>query len=258
MNTTSAIYEGCVRHRRYHPKTHEFKYNVFMVYLNLSKVDDFLSRSPFWSTAKFALARFNRSDFHGEKTLDLEESVRRTIKKHTGILPSGPICMLANLRYFGFVMNPIVTYYCFDPNGEYVEYIVAEVNNTPWGEKHAYVLTLPKRERVAKDIVFNKEFTVSPFNYMDMQYQWRSGTPGKTLDVHIDCLEDGRTVTDATLRLKRQPSEKINLSKVILLYPFMTVKVMLAIYWQALRLYLKGVPFLGKNKIFRKHAGVNT
>ncbi len=258
-NVKSAIYSGVVSHRRFSPQKHGFQYRVFMVYLNLGEIDEFLSLSRWWSRSRWGIARFRREDFHGDPDIDLDESVRRTIEERVGERPLGDICMLANFRYFGFNMNPIVTYYCFDKTGDSLQYIVAEVNNTPWNEKHAYVIPCGSHvesngegncdgNNVRQDAVFDKAFTVSPFNHLDMTYRWASTTPGDRLALHIDSLQGNEKITDATLRLHREEATNASLSRILVRFPFMTVKVMSAIYWQALRLALKGVPFLGKNK----------
>lgn len=241
-----AIYEGVVTHSRFTPKQHHFDYKVFMVYINLNRLDDFLSRSVFWSKKWWAFAKFKRSDFHGNASNDLDTDLRRTIEKQTGKAFEGEICMLANLRYFGYNMNPLATYYCFKKDSEELEFIVAEVNNTPWDERKAWVLECAGND--AEEFRFDKDFTVSPFNPIDMQYHWRCSRPEEKLDLLIDCLQVEQKITSASLHLKRKEATGAALNSMLWRFPFMTLKVITSIYWQALRLWLKGVPFLGKNK----------
>ncbi len=218
-----------------------------MVFAYLSELEDIFSLTPLWSNKKWRPARFKREDFHGDPALDLDEALRRTIEQKTGHRPTGEIAMLANWRYFGFNMNPIVTYYCFNQEGNAVETIVAEVTNTPWRERCAYVLPCDVNS-TKQHINFDKAFTVSPFNTLDMAYRWRSNTPDTQLHLHIDCERNGEIITDATLRLTREEMSAACLNRTILRYPWMTLKVVAAIYWQALRLALARVPFFGKNK----------
>ncbi len=251
----SAIYSGWVGHRRFTPRQRSFDYRVFMVFAYLSELNQLLSLSPLWSDKKWRPARFKREDFHGDPHLSVDEALRRTVEKKTGRRPAGEIAMLANWRYFGISMNPIVTYYCFNAQGDAVETIVAEVTNTPWNERCAYVLPCDASSRKQR-VHFDKAFTVSPFNTLDMSYRWASNTPGKHLHVHIDCERDGATITDATLRLKREEITASVLNKTICRYPWMTLKVVATIYWQALRLALAGVPFLGKNKVHTQPSAI--
>lgn len=237
----SRIYQGVLRHRRVSPRRHEFQYKVAMPYLCLDELPDIFSNSHFWSASGPALAQFRRSDFLGDPALPLQEEVRRRIREETGVLQTGPIYLLANLRYFGYVINPIACYYCFNKDETRLEYVVAEVNNTPWNERHSYVLPGPEGRAWLKTS-FDKEFHVSPFNPMDMRYNWRSNTPDRRLVLHMENTAEGEKVFDATLSLSAQPMTGTNLNKLLFRYPFMTAKVGLAIYWQALRLFLKGVP----------------
>jgi len=237
----SRLYEGVLRHRRLSPRQHEFQYRVFMPYLCLDELPDVFADIPFWSAAGRAPGEFRRSDFLGDPALPLADEVRRRIREETGDTHTGPIYLLANLRYFGHIMNPIACYYCFSDDESRLEYLVAEVNNTPWNERYSYVLRGP-REGAWLRTDFDKVFHVSPFNPMSMRYRWRSNVPNQRLVLHMDTQTAEGKVADATLALSAQPLTAANLNRTLLRYPFMTVKVALGIYWQALRLYLKGNP----------------
>lgn len=237
----SRIYEGVVRHRRLAPSHHEFSYRVFMPYIDLDELPALFERRWLWSAKGRALARFCREDFLGDPAVPLQDEVRRRIREETGQEHSGPIYLLANLRYFGISMNPIACYYCFD-HAQRLQFLVAEVNNTPWNERHSYVMQGPE-EGVWLRTEFDKQFHVSPFNPMDMRYHWRSNTPGKRLVLHLANSSDGERVFDASLSLAARPMTASNLNRVLWRYPLMTARIGLAIYWQALRLFIKRTPF---------------
>ena len=237
----SRIYRGVLQHRRVSPRRHQFQYQLAMVYLCLDELPEVFSGTRFWSANGPALAQFRRSDFLGDPAVPLADEVRRRIREETGVSHKGPVYLLANLRYFGYVTNPIACYYCFNEDETRLEYVVAEVNNTPWDERHSYVLPGPATGSWI-ETSFDKAFHVSPFNPMSMRYNWRSNTPNDRLVLHMENTEEGDKVFDATLSLSAQPITAGNLNRLLLRYPFMTAKVGLAIYWQALRLYLKGVP----------------
>lgn len=249
----SAIYTGKIRHRRFSPKQHEFEYQVFMMYLDTREIEQVFSLSPFWSLTHFAPAQFKRSDFHLDKQHvankntaqdnlpSIDESVRTSVQSATGTHLTGPIRMLVNLRYWGLNMNPISTYYCFDDSGENLVAILAEVHNTPWNERHAYVLTGDDFAKKQK-INFAKEFHVSPFNPIAMDYRWHSTTPNTTLTLHLENWQDDAKVMDATMTLTREAITTASMNKILIRFPWMTVKVVGAIYWQAVKLWWKGVP----------------
>lgn len=244
----SAIYTGTVRHRRFFPKQHEFEYPVFMMYLDTCEIDHIFSLSRFWSLKHFAPAQFKRSDFHVDKNNSkqsplpsIDVSVRNTLESNLGTRPTGPIRMLVNLRYWGVNMNPISTYYCFDDSGEKLIAILAEVHNTPWNERHAYVLTGDDFAH-KQHVNFAKEFHVSPFNPIKMDYRWHSTTPNKTLALHLENWQDNIKIMDATMALIREPITANSMNKILIRFPWMTVKVVAAIYWQAAKLWWKGVP----------------
>lgn len=237
----SAIYQGYVRHRRFLPRAHKFSYEVFMMYLDLDELDEVLALSPLWSKKPWFPARFRRADFLGDAQLPLKQAVRQRIHEVTGEWHDGPIRMLANLRYFGFVINPISCYYCFDADGA-LRYVVAEVTNTPWNERVSYVLPCDPRQRFLR-IQFDKSMHVSPFNPMDMQYRWCSNNPSAIVSLNLETEKDGEVHMDATMALKRREINATSLNMILLQHPWMTAKVAAAIYWQALKLWIKRNPF---------------
>ena len=239
----SCLYIGQVSHRRFQPRTHAFRYRLFMTYLDLAELDGVFRGRWLWSTRRWALARFRRADHFGDPALPLDQSVRDLVEQRTGRRPSGPIRLLTQLRHFGYCFNPISIYYCFDGTGGRVETLVAEVTNTPWGERCCYVLDAAGRPAGQLQFQFNKAMHVSPFMPMELAYAWRSNTPGATLAVHMDVLRAGDKVFDATLSLRRRTISGPALAAVLIRFPAITLKVIAAIYWEALRLWLKRVPF---------------
>jgi len=216
-----------------------------MSYLDLAELPSLFEPYLFWSAKRAAPAWFRREDFHGDPARPLDEDVRNLVREQTGCRPTGPIRLLTHLRFFGYSFNPVSFYYCFDPAGEQVQAIVAEITNTPWKERHAYVL--PVSGSVASGGAWrfrlDKQFHVSPFMPMDMSYDWRFSAPGEGLHVHMENWRDGRPTFDATLSLRREPISSAALARALVGFPLMSAQVTALIHWQALRLWAKRTPF---------------
>ena len=243
--SASAVYEGTVRHRRFEPVEHEFSYRLFLMYLDLDELPRALDPYPGWSARRPALARYRRADFMGDPARPLDQVARDAVEAETGRRPAGPVRLLAGLRYLGHSFNPVSFYYCFDSGGRRVEAVVADVENIPWGERHAYVLARGEREGPVLSAELDKALHVSPLMGMDQTYAFHAGEPGERLAVHIESRprEGAGRSFDATLSLRRRELSRPLLTGMLARYPAMSLQVVAKIYAQSLRLKLKGARY---------------
>lgn len=252
---------GTVWHRRRAPKDHSFRYKLWFSLLDVDRLDERFSRSRLWSLGRFGLVRFRRKDyFHepGAPEASLGEAVRDRVGHELGERPGGPVRMLTHLRQWGLAFNPVTIYFAHRADGDLLA-ILAEVHNTPWNERHAYVLDA--RDQAGPDFRFRfgKDFHVSPFLPMDMNYEWRFGLhlnmgpqqdeSPQRLDVHMRVTPaDGDSAAnrfDAGMRLALAELDVPAMRRLPLTFPLLALKVVGGIYWQALMLYLKRIPFHG-------------
>lgn len=247
----SSIYEGTITHKRQSPAQNSFRYKLFLVYLDLAEIETVFKGRLLWSVDRMSLCRLKRSDHFGDPGLSLDQTVRDKVEHETGRRPKGPIRMLTHLRYFGYYFNPISIYYCFDETGTQLDVIVGEVSNTPWGQKHIYVLPVEAEKEACAANTYrllkfsNKKcFHVSPFMEMDLEYSWQITVPSESLFVQIEVNGPKETLLDVKLELQRQVINGWSLAHLLLKFPWMTGQVISMIYYQALKLWFKKVPYV--------------
>jgi len=255
----SAIYQGSLRHRRFFPKCHDFSYSSTLFYIDLDELPGLFDGVKGWSFNRANLGSFQRKDFLGDSAIPLQDAVRNEVSTLLAAgneisltCPDGAVRMLTNLRIFGFCFNPVTFYYLFNKNADKPSMVLAQVNNTPWNERHTYLIQCDEKTGKTSS-QFDKQFHVSPFNPLDMEYHWISSAPEENVVVHMENHARAKNPAhrvpqhsgchmDATLTLKRYPWSESLLQKILWLQPWLAIKVPVAIYWQALRLLIKGVP----------------
>lgn len=247
----SCLYEGYVRHRRLTPVGHEFRYRLYLVYLDLDELPTLLEGKYGLGRGAFSPASFRRTDHLGDRQVPLADAVRDLVEERTGWRPAGPIRLLKPLRNWGYYFSPLSLYYCFDSAGEKVEGAVAEVTNTPWRERHWYVLWQGNRVGEPSELRFRhpKALHVSPFWDMDMVYDWRLRAPGARLSVAIVNSRDQERLFDVSLVLKRRELTRGNMLRTLARFPWMSARVIQAIHWQAFRLWRKKCPYYPHPKV---------
>ncbi|SFC31204.1 hypothetical protein SAMN05660443_2194 [Marinospirillum celere] len=235
---TSRFYTGTLRHRRFYPARHAFTYRLFMCWLNLDELDQlsFTRQRKGWHWM-----RFKREDYLTPHNLPLKQAVLEEVERQLGFRPEGKVFALTHLRYGGLCFNPISLYYCFDHQGD-LQAVLGDVSNFPWQERRPYAVACQPHQQ-KHQARFDKQMHVSPFNPMNQEYAWQFTTPAEQLVMHMENLDpDGSIPFDATLVLKRRDDLGASPLKLLFRHPWMSLKVVAAIHFEALRLWLKKNP----------------
>ncbi|MBN1956855.1 MAG: DUF1365 domain-containing protein [Desulfuromonadales bacterium] len=240
----SGFYLGRVFHQRHLPRTHRFHYPFFMWFLNLDKIEDTPDITPWFSARRFALSRFQRSDYLGPADQPLHLCVKEKISELIGQPINGTVCGLLNLRTLGLYFSPVNFYFVYDQSDQ-CSHMLAEVSNTPWNERHYYALDLTTKER---PLNHPKQFHVSPFNPMNQTYRWHIEPPGDSTRISIAVHDSRGQVFDATIKLQRHELSRSLIRDQLLKKPAMTAFILFGIYWQALKIYLKKIPYIPYHK----------
>ncbi len=232
----SSIYEGSIFHQRSLPKLHKFTYKIYLFWLKLSELDSIKKHVNGFSCEKkgWSVVNYSRKDYLGDPTSPLEEAVLKRMNELSDTPLSGDIFLLGQIRTFGLYFSPVNFYYLRNAEGVYT-HMLAEVSNTPWNQRHHYLVDLDKQEDS------EKAFHVSPFNPIDMQYKWRIQQPGEHLRLHLSCHKKHKHF-EAAINMQKKPLTSASLRSSLISIPSMTIKTVVGIYWQAIKLFFKRVP----------------
>ncbi|GAA3963829.1 DUF1365 domain-containing protein [Allohahella marinimesophila] len=272
---------GRMMHRRFKPRTHSFSYRLCLCWLDLDHTER-LNHLPFWSAdgqtlwQRLALMQFRQTDYFwpenevsqpADRSTPLKQRLLAWIAAHPdGVdLDIARVVLCGQLRQWGYCFNPVVFFMCYDADGQIIA-IVSEITNTPWNERHAYLHRVDGQHPMRLRFSFSKAFHVSPFMPMNQRYEWRFAVSESLFAVHMNLWEDdtnqqgdverSERVFDASMQLALEPLTAARAIRQPLVYPLQTAGLVFAIYWQALRLYLKRIPFFS-NPHTRKSAVEN-
>lgn len=236
----SALDEGWVGHRRPGPPGHEFRARSTMVMLDLGELDEILDTIPLWSSRRWAPVQFRRRDYLDGTDRPLSDALAELVEARTGRRPTGPMRVLTQLRRWGWLFNPISIYWCDARDGS-DDIVVLEVTNTPWHERHWYVLDAHHAGP------FAKELHVSPFLPMDLTYRLQIDPDTQLrpsrLDVALEARHQDHPVFEAHLALARIELTPIHAVASLARHPLATVGVSAGIHGQAAALWAKRAPF---------------
>lgn len=240
----SALYSGRIAHKRHLPKPHDFSYPFFMYYLNLDKLQNLPDLGRWFSIKNWAISRFHRPDYYGSHSSSLSDAIRQRMTELTGKEVLGTVCGLLNLRTLGLYFSPVNFYYGFDTKNRFTHFL-AEVSNTPWNERYQYGFYVGDGNLAPQS---QKRFKVSPFNPVEQNYSWNISPPGQKIGVQLGVNDERGMIFQAALSLKQQPLTQDVVRKHLLTSPAMTISTLSRIHWQALKLYLKGLPYIPYTK----------
>lgn len=236
MSLASGLYPGIVTHTRVKPRRHRLRYRIFMLLVDLDEAQALGARLKLFGAERFALASFYERD-HLSGAGRLKAEVEGHLEA-AGIETGGPVRLLCMPRILGGVFNPLSVYFCHRADGT-LSALLYEVNNT-FGERHSYLIPVTGADGETVRQGISKGFYVSPFMDMDLAYGFRIQPPGETVSVGVEVSDAEGPVLSAAFAGARQDLTDAALWKAFVSHPLMTLGVMAAIHWEALKIWLKG------------------
>ena len=243
MIKNSYIYSGNVVHKRFKPKIHFFKYKVFSLLIDLSELELLDKNLKIFSYNKFNIVSFYDRDHGARDGSSIKEWVIDNLKKNNIDNENIQIKLLCYPRIFGYVFNPLSVFYIYDNNSNLIS-VLYEVKNT-FGEQHTYIFKTDIDQNLIQHMC-KKKFHVSPFIEMDCTYFFRLLKPGKKISVIIDQNDKDGKILYASQDGVRSEMNNGNFVKSYLKHPLMTFKIILAIHFEAFKLWSKGIKFIKK------------
>ena len=236
------LYDGVVTHVRHAPRRHRLRYRMFMLLLDIDRLDE-----TFAGLKRMSRNRFNWFSFHDRDHLPKDAApdadLRSFIDGHlraAGLAPDGgPVQLLCMPRMLGYVFNPLSVWFCWRRTGELAA-ILYEVRNT-FGQAHSYLIPAPTRNSRIIEQDCDKGFFVSPFMDMDLHYHFRVRPPGETTVVDIAVSKAGLPMLDAKFAAERHDLTDATLARTFWRYPLMTLMVIAGIHWEAVKIGAKGI-----------------
>ena len=244
----SSFCNGSVIHNRLNPKPHRFKYHMSWCLFDLDSIDEVFNHSKLWSLNKWNLVSIRNEDYINSKTDSIKSKAQSYIKKQTNKDFNGKIFLFTHPRYMGFGFNSVNFYLCYE--GENIVYILSEINNTPWKQKHVYFhdinhsINHPTIKPTEYEFKFQKEFHISPFVDMAIDYLWKFTINQESLQVSMQLNQNEKLLMNVNLNTNLTLIHNNNLMKWTVKKPFQALKMFAGIYWQAFKLWTKKIPFL--------------